>query len=94
MASKGWLAFSAYVDSRSGSARDKAALKLRGEQLYLAIGRELLDLVEALGDADVGANPSDTALAARQAALETPYAKSRMDGVGMSLHLFDHLEGN
>jgi hypothetical protein len=93
MASPGLAVFDAYVDSRTGSAADKSELKAKGEELYVAVYRELPALLDALGDADVIANPGDAELAGRQAAFKAWYAEMGSGGEALHQSINDRLEG-
>ncbi len=93
MASPGLAAFDSYVDARTGSKADKAALKVRGERLYLDVYRELPDLLDKLGDADVAANTSDVKLAIRQTLFKGWWAEMRAEEVMIQQDIIDRLEG-
>jgi hypothetical protein len=93
MASPGLTAFDAYVDSRSGSAADKEELKAAGEELYHAICRELPSLLDALGDADVIANPDDLELAERQGIFKGWYGEIPANAQALHQLINDRLEG-
>ncbi len=93
MASPGLAAFDSYVDARTGSKADEAALKARGELLYLDIYHELPDLLDKLGDADVAANTSDVKLAIRQTLFKAWYADARANEAMLHHIIIDRLEG-
>ena len=67
MASQALITYDAYIDSRRGTARDKAELKAKGEELYKAVFQEMVSLVDVEGDKNVVANPDDVARSTRQA---------------------------
>lgn len=92
MASPGLAAFDAYVNTRDATDKDKAALKVRGERLYLDVYRELPLLLAVLGDADVLAKPTDIKLAERQTAFKLWYAEMEADGVAVHHYINDQLE--
>lgn len=94
MASPGLAAFDSYVDTRSGTRAAKAALKARGEQLYLDVYRELPTLLEKLGDADVAANLSDIDLTTRQTLFKGWWAEMRAAEGMIQQDIIDRLEGN
>lgn len=71
MASPGLHVFDDFVDGHT--TPNKAALKARGERLYLDVYRELPSLLGVLGDADVAAQPGDTKLAERQTSFKAQY---------------------
>jgi hypothetical protein len=93
MASPGLAAFDAYVDTRSATKAAKAALKARGEQLYLDVYRELPDLLDKLGDADVAANIGDVDLATRQTLFKGWWAEMRAEDGMIQQDIIDRLEG-
>jgi hypothetical protein len=92
MASPGLAAFDAYVDTRSVTKAAQEALKARGEQLYLDVYRELPDLLERLGDADVAANVGNTDLATRQTLFKGWWAEMRAAGGMIQQDIIDRLE--
>lgn len=73
MASPALTAFDAYVDSRRGTERDKAELRAKGEELFTAVMREMVSLVDVEGDKDVG----DPIREARQVVFKTWWAEMR-----------------
>ena len=93
MASPGLAAFDAYVDTRSGTTKDKVVLKARAERLYLDVYRELPALLDVFGDADVLAKPADTKLAERQVAFKGWYAEMSAREEALHLRIIDLLEG-
>ena len=91
MASAGLTAFDTWVDGLSLSALRKRRLKVVGEKLYLAVYHELIDLLEAVGDADALLNPGD---AVRQVKFKAWYADARADEAMLHHIIIDRLEGN
>ncbi len=73
MASPALTAFDAYVDSRRGTARDKAELKAKGEELFTAVFQEMVSLVDVEGDKDVLVRPER---ASRQTAFKTLWSRT------------------
>ena len=93
MASPGLAAFDAYVDTRAGTKAAQAALRARGEQLYLDVYRELPTLLDKLGDADVAANLSDVDLSTRQTLFKGWWAEMRAAEGMIQQRIIDRLEG-
>ena len=87
MASQALTAYDAYVDSRRGTARDKAELKAKGEELYKAVQYGMVSLVDVEGDVDVAANPGNTDRAVRQAVFKTWWADMRLINHAIQLEL-------
>ncbi len=77
MALRSFSIFSAYVDTRKGSAADRDEIKAQGALLARAAMREAIDHTNKHLNAVVTDNPRDTEIAARVTQMQRYLAATR-----------------